>query len=75
MGTNCVPLLAYLFLLDYETDFLQGLFKNKDRKLTQSFISNFRYIDDALSLNNSQLGDYLHLIYQNELEENDTIDT
>jgi len=32
MGTNCAPLLTYLFLHAYEADFLQGLLKNKDRK-------------------------------------------
>ena len=29
----------------------------------------------SLSLNNSRLGDYLHLIYPNELEVKDTTDT
>jgi hypothetical protein len=33
MGTICAPLLTNLFLHAYETDFLQGLIKNKDRKL------------------------------------------
>ena len=31
--------------------------------------------DDILSLNNSRFGDYLHLIYPNELEEKATPDT
>ena len=76
MGTNCVPLLAYLFLHDYETDLLQGLFKNKDRKLAQSFISSFCYLDDVLSsLNNSRFVEYLHLIYSHEFEEKNTSDT
>ena len=75
MGTNCAPILAELLLHAYETDFLQGLLKNKDRKLAQNFNSSFRYIDDDLSLNNSRFGDYLHLIYQNKLEVKDTTDT
>jgi len=56
---NCAPLLD---------DFLQGLLKNKDRKLAQTFKSSFRYINDVLSLNNYRFGDYLHLtrIYPNE---------
>jgi hypothetical protein len=37
MGTNCASLLADLFLHDYQADFLQGLLKNKDRKLFQTF--------------------------------------
>jgi hypothetical protein len=55
-------------------DFLQWLLKNKNRKLTQTFYSSFRYID-VLSLNNSRFGDYLHRIYPNELELKDTTDT
>jgi hypothetical protein len=49
MGANCASLLADLFLHNY-----QGLLKNKDRKLFQTFNSSFRYIDDVLSLNNSR---------------------
>jgi hypothetical protein len=64
-GTNCAPLLANLFLWDYETDFIQGLLKNKDRKLDQTFNSSFRYIDDVLSPNSSRFSDYLHRIYPN----------
>ena len=45
---------------------LQGLLKNKDRKLAETFNSNFRHIDDALSLRNSRLGEYLHHIYPND---------
>jgi len=61
-----------LFLHAYEADFLEGLLKNKDRKLAQTFNSSFRYIHDVLSLNNSRFGDYLHRIYPNELEVKDT---
>jgi hypothetical protein len=38
MGTNCAPLLADLFLHAYEADFLQGILKNKDRKLAKTLI-------------------------------------
>jgi hypothetical protein len=66
-----------LFLHAYEADFLQGLLKKKDIKLPKTFISSFRYIDDILSLNNTQFGDCLHriMIYPNELEVKDTTDT
>jgi hypothetical protein len=74
MGTNCAPLLTYLFLHAYEADFLQCLLKNKDRKLSQTFNSSFRYIDDVLWLNNSQFIDYLYRIYPNELQVKDTTD-
>ena len=74
MGTNCAPLLADLFLQAYEPDF-HDFSRLKDRKLTHIFNSSFRYIYDVLSLNNSRFGDYLHLIYPNELEVKDTTDT
>jgi len=75
MGTSCAPLLTDLFLHAYEADILQGLLKNKDRKLAQTFNSIFRYIDDVLSLINYRLGHYLHHIYSNELEIKDSTDT
>ena len=62
-------------MTSYEADFLEWLLKNKDRKLAQTFISSFRYIDEVVSLNNSRFGDYLHRIYPNELEVNDTTET
>jgi hypothetical protein len=37
MGTNCVPLLADLFLYSYETDFIQGLLNKNGKKLARSF--------------------------------------
>jgi hypothetical protein len=53
-------------------DLIQGLLKNKDRKLAQTFKSSFRYIDDNLSLNISRFGVYLHRIYPNGLEAKST---
>ena len=40
LGTNCAPLLADLFLHAYAANFLQGLLKNKDRILAQTFNSS-----------------------------------
>ena len=34
MGTNCGPLLANLFHYSYEADFIQGLLKKNEKKLT-----------------------------------------
>jgi hypothetical protein len=75
MGTNCASLLTDLFLHAYEADILQGVLKNKDRKLAQTFNSIFCYIDDVLSLINSRLAHYLHHIYSNELAVKDSTDT
>jgi hypothetical protein len=55
--------------------FLQGLLKNKDKTLVQTFNSNIRYIDDVLSLNNYRFADYLHRICPNEHGVKDTTDT
>jgi len=62
MGTNCA----------HEVNFIHGLLKNKDIKLSQTFDSSFRFIDGVLSLNNSRFGVYL---YPNELEVKDVTDT
>jgi hypothetical protein len=32
MGTNCVPLLADLFLYSHEADFIQELLKKREKK-------------------------------------------
>ena len=55
--------------------FLQGLLKNKDVKLAQTFNASFRFIDDLLPLSNSRFSDHMYFIYQNELEVKDTTDT
>jgi hypothetical protein len=55
LGTNCAPLLADLFLYSYEADFMQGLLKKNEKKISRSLIFTFRYINDVLSLNNSSL--------------------
>ena len=75
MGTYCAPLLADLFLHSYEAEFLQSLLDRKEHRLALSFNLTFRYIDDVLSLNNSRFGDFLHLIYPQELEIKDTTES
>ena len=67
-GTNCVPLLADLFLYSYEANFIHGLLKKNEKKLARSFNFMFRYIDDVLSLNNSRFGDFVDGIYLIELK-------
>jgi hypothetical protein len=36
MGTNCALLLADLFLYSYEADFIQGLLKKNEKRLSRS---------------------------------------
>ena len=65
MGT-IVLRYSLIYSIYLQGRLLQGLYKNKDRKLIQTFNFSFRFIDD-LSLNNSRFGNYLHLFYTNEL--------
>ena len=76
--TELLSVLNYLLICFYmlkKADFLQWFYMNKDRILAQIFSSRCRYRDDILSLENSRIGEYLHLIYSNELEIKDTADT
>ena len=66
MGMCCAPLLANLFLMSYEYEFMRSLAKEKDIHI-QLFNSTFRYIDDLISLNNSVFERYLDKIYPQEL--------
>ena len=63
--TSCAPIFYDLLLYASETDFLQGLLKNNDRKLAQTFIFPVSAIYAVLSLNSARFGYYLHLIYLN----------
>ena len=75
MGTNCVPLLADLFLYSYESKFLQKLVKDKKINEARAFNFTYRYIEDVLSINNSRFAEFLPLIYPPELEVTETTDT
>ena len=48
--------------------------KAESRKQRKSFNLTFRYIDDVLSLNNPKFGDYIDVIYPQELQIQDTTD-
>ena len=51
MGTNCAPLLAYIFLYSYEAEFVQSLFSSGRKQLASRFNFTYRYINDVLSIN------------------------
>ena len=53
MGTNCVPLLADLFLYPYENELLDKLIKEDKRKPARKFNLSYRHIDDPISFNNN----------------------
>ena len=53
MGTNCVPLLADIFLYSYEAEFIQSLLSTGRKRLASQFNFTYRYIDDVLSVINT----------------------
>jgi hypothetical protein len=75
MGTNFVPLLADLFLYSYETEFVQKLLQDSNKKLAVFLNHTFRYIVDIRSINNHDFHNYVHLIYPDELEIKDTTES
>ena len=52
MDTNCVLLLADLFLYSYEAEFIQSLLPTGSKRLASqfNFTYMYRYIDDVLTL-------------------------
>ena len=68
MGTNCVPLLADLFLYSYESEFLDNMIRGGHRKLARSFNLCYRYIDDLIVFNNKKFGHYVKKIYPSQLQ-------
>ena len=52
MGTNCAPLVAYLFLFCYERDFMMSLSDDKQADVIDAFNTTSGYLDDNLNINN-----------------------
>ena len=69
VGTNCVPLLADIFLYSYEAEFI--VFAGKKQLLSQ-FIYKYRCIGDLLSINNPDFDNYLIQMYPTKFEIKDT---
>ena len=75
MGTNCVPLLADLFLYSYENEFLDKLIKEGKRKLARKFNLSYHYIDDLISFNNKRFKEFISDIYPKELTISETTES
>ena len=74
MGTNCAPLIADLFLFDYERDFMSNLHKSKHYDLIDLFYDKSRYIDDIFSIDNPEVEKNSRiLLYLMELQLNKAI--
>ena len=53
MGTNCVLLVADLFLFCYERDFMLSLSDENQSEVNEAFKSTSRYLDDLLNIDNN----------------------
>ena len=73
MGKYCAPsLLADIFLYSYESEFIQSLLSTWKKKFASQFNFTYRYIDDALSINNPDFDNNLGQMHPAELEIKDT---
>ena len=55
VGTNCAPLLAELFLYSYQSEFLQNLVKNINKKIHEARAFDFTYTDNILRMIETQM--------------------
>ena len=70
MGTNCAPLVAYLFLFCYERDFMLSLSEDNPSGVIEAFNSTSRYQDDLLNIDNNFFDSMVNRIYPSELQLN-----
>ena len=68
MGTNCVPLVANLFLFRYERDFMMSLSDDKQPDIIDAFNTTSRYLDDILNINSVHFDNMVSQIYPSELQ-------
>ena len=80
MGTNCAPLVAVLFLVCNERDFMMSLSDVKHTEIIEAFNSTYKYLDDLLNIDTSYFEGtvnrifYLHLSISNGLFSSKTYD-
>ena len=70
MGTNCVPLVADLFLFCYEIDFMLSLSEDNQSGVIAAFNATSRYLDDLLAIDNNFFDSMVNRIYPLELQLN-----
>ena len=70
MGTNCVPLVADLFLFCYERDFMMSLSDDKQADLIDAFNTTSRYLDDILNIYHVFFDNMVSQTYPSELQLN-----
>ena len=70
MGTNCAHLVADLFMLCYERDFMLSLSDNNQADLVKAFNSTSRYLDDLLNIDNLYFEQMVSQINPSDLQLN-----
>ena len=70
MGTNCAPLVADIFPLCYEMDFMLSLSDDKQADNIVAFNIISRYLDDILNIDNVYFDNMVSQIYPPELQLN-----
>ena len=72
MDTNCASLVADLFLICYERDFMMSLSDDNQADDIDAFNSTSRYLDDIVNINNIYFDNIVSQIYPSELKLNKT---
>ena len=72
MDTNCVPLVADLFLFCYEREFVMSLSGDKQADVIDALNTTSRYLDHILNTNNVYFDNMVSQIYPTELQLNKT---
>ena len=70
MGTNCAPLVADLFLLCCERDFMLSLSNNNQTDIIEAFNSTSRYLDDLFNIDTPYFEQMVSQICPTELQLN-----
>ena len=70
MGTNCVPLVADLFLFCYERDFLKNISIDNQVDVIKAVNLTSRYLDNLFNIDNPYFEGMVNQIYPPELQLN-----
>ena len=69
-GTNCAPLVAFLFLFCLEGDFKLPPSGNNQADVVKAYNSTLRYLDDLLNIGNPYFEQMMSQIYSTQLQLN-----
>ena len=70
MGTNCAPLIADLFPICYEREFMMSLSDDKQADIIDAFNTTSRYLGYILNINNVYFDNFVSQIYHSEIRLN-----